>query len=198
MPNLTSVGITFGIPTSGTGTVSTIDNIPNLWDKGSGTGGSLTQRIIQDTSQLGPSIWDKGAGTGGSLTQRMIVDSSQLGSLGQTLATVSVPVVPATNWVYNAGYYVNCPVGTTSVLQSSTGAIGDYLDHVTVFPAIVSAGAVSIVDNATTLATWAGGGTTALLTLTPFTIYVGAVSRSGAWKITTGTSVTALAEGRFS
>lgn len=52
MPNLTSVTVTAGVPTAGTGTVSTIDNIPALWDKGSGTGGSATQRVIVDTSQL--------------------------------------------------------------------------------------------------------------------------------------------------
>lgn len=52
MPNLTSVGIASGVPNSGTGTVSTIDNIPALWDKGSGTGGTLTQRVIMDSAQL--------------------------------------------------------------------------------------------------------------------------------------------------
>lgn len=50
MANLTSVGISSGVPNSGTGTVSTIDNIPALWDKGSGTGGSLTQRVFLDTA----------------------------------------------------------------------------------------------------------------------------------------------------
>jgi len=53
MANLTSVGISAGVPNSGTGTVSTIDNIPALWDKGAGTGGSLTQRVTIDSSQLG-------------------------------------------------------------------------------------------------------------------------------------------------
>lgn len=53
MSNLTSVTLAAGVPTVGTGTVSTIDNIPALWDKGSGTGGTLTQRILVDSSQLG-------------------------------------------------------------------------------------------------------------------------------------------------
>lgn len=52
MPNLTSVGVTAGVPTSGTGTVSTIDNIPTLWDKGIATGGSLTQRVAIDSAQV--------------------------------------------------------------------------------------------------------------------------------------------------
>ena len=143
---------------------------------------------------------DFGPGTGGTTTTpRMIIDSSQLGSLGQAAATASAPVVPATNWVYNQGYYVAVAASQTgAVLQSSTGAIGDYLDHIIVFPATTAAGNVLIIDNSTTVGTYPGGGTTALLTLTPFTIYVGAVSRSGAWKVTTGANVSILAVGRFS
>lgn len=77
MPNLTSVGITAGVPTSGTGTVSTIDNIPALWDKGAGTAGTLTQRVI--------------------------VDNSQLVGNGQNTMANSQPVVPASDWVGTIG-----------------------------------------------------------------------------------------------
>lgn len=71
MANLTSVGITAGLPTSGTGTVSTIDAIPSLWDKSSGTGGALTQRVI--------------------------IDSSQFSVLGQTTMSASAPVTIASD-----------------------------------------------------------------------------------------------------
>lgn len=40
---------------------------------------------------------DKGSGTGGSLTQRVIVDSSQLSALGQAAMAASAPVVIASN-----------------------------------------------------------------------------------------------------
>jgi hypothetical protein len=80
----------------------------------------------------------------------------------------------------------------------SAGAAGDFLDHVVVVPATTAPGVVTILDNATALISYPGGGTTALLTLTPVVIYVGAVSCSGAWKITTGANVSVLAVGKFS
>jgi hypothetical protein len=131
-------------------------------------------------------------------TSGILISTTQLGTLGQVTKANSVPVVPATDWVYNTGYYVTAAVSSTTTLQSVTGAAGDYLDHVIVFPTTTAAGSVTVIDNATTVATYAGGVTTALLTLTPFTIFVGAVSRSGAWKLTLGSNVTALAVGRFS
>lgn len=118
---------------------------------------------------------------------------------GQAVKASSQPVVPATDWVYNTGKYVAVAASQTdAIIQASTGAAGDYLDHVIVVPATTAPGVVTIKDNATALISYPGGGTTALLTLTPFTIYVGAVSSSGAWKITTGANVSILAVGRFS
>jgi hypothetical protein len=99
----------------------------------------------------------------------------------------------------NTGYYVAVAASQTdSVIQSSSGATGDYLDYVIVVPATTAPGVVTIKDNATALISYPGGGTTALLTLTPFTIPVGAISRSGAWKVTTGANVSILAVGKFS
>lgn len=152
MANLTSVGITAGVPTSGTGTVSTVDALMAL-----------------------------------------------INANGQQLKTGSSPVVPATDWVYNTGFYVAVAASqTAAVLQSSAGATGDYLAGVLVIPATTAPGVVTILDNATALVSYPGGGTTPLVTLTPFYIPVGAVSRSGAWKITTGANVSILAMGRFS
>jgi hypothetical protein len=143
--------------------------------------------------------YDTGAGTSGTATQRTIIDSSQLGTLGQAAKTASVPVVPASDWTYNTGYYVTVAASQTDqVIQSSTGAAGDYMDHVVVVPNTTAGGLVTIKDNATALISYPGATGTALLTLTPFVIYVGAVSRSGAWKITTGANTSCVAVGRFS
>lgn len=117
---------------------------------------------------------------------------------GQATKANSAPVVPATDWVYNKGTYVALPASTTTTIQSSAGAIGDYLDHITVFPTTTAAGSIVLKDGATTIATYAGGTGTALLTLTPFTIYVGAVSSVGAWSAVVGANVTGVAVGRFS
>jgi hypothetical protein len=102
-----------------------------------------------------------------------------------------------------AGIYTAIPASQTAFscsLSSSpdSGATGDYLDHVVVIPATTAPGVVTILDSSTALISYPGGGTTALLTLTPFTIYVGAVSKNGAWKITTGANVSVLAVGKFS
>jgi hypothetical protein len=178
MTNLTSVGVTAGVPTTGTGTVSTIDNIPALWDKGSGTSGSLTQRVI--------------------------LDSSQIGSLGPQTSSSSVSVVPSSSGFSSTMIDQYTKYNTVAASQTaqaltggSGGATGDYLAGVLVFPGTAGCGIVTILDNATTVGTFAGGGTTALPSLVPFMIPVGAVSSSGAWKITTGANVTVIAVGKF-
>lgn len=88
MPNLTSVGVAAGIPNSGTGTVSTIDNIPNLWDKGAGTGGTATQRVILDSAQLDGSEYETVAAS---------QTAQALGATGATGDYISgILVIPAT------------------------------------------------------------------------------------------------------
>ena len=118
---------------------------------------------------------------------------------GQATMANSAPTVLASDMPAIKGYYVAVAASQTdSVIQSSTGATGDYLDYVVVVPATTAPGVVTIKDNTTAIISYPGGGTTALLTLTPFTINVGAFSRSGAWKITTGANVSVVAVGKFS
>jgi hypothetical protein len=148
---------------------------------------------------------DKGAGTGGAATQRVILDSAQLGTLGQTTMSASAPVAPASDWVgttaldkFSKGYYVTVAASqTAAVLQSTTGATGDYITGILVIPATTSPGNVLLLDNATSITVFAGGATS-VSNLVPFFIPLGAVSRSGAWKLTTGASVSCIAIGKFS
>lgn len=149
MSNLTSIGITAGIPTLGTGTVSTIDNIPALWDKGAGTGGSLTQRVIIDSSQ----------------------------SDGSSYETVAA--------------------SQTDQVMGATGATGDFLGGVLIVPATTSPGAVSIKDGSGSAITIFTGGATSVSNLVSFFVTIGASSTGGAWKLTTGTNVSAIGVGRF-
>lgn len=86
---------------------------------------------------------------------------------------------------------------TTQAL-GATGAVGDYLAGVEIFPATAAAGAVSIKDGSNTAITiFAGGGTTALPTLAPIPVPLGIYSTSGAWQITTGADVSAMGIGKF-
>ena len=96
------------------------------------------------------------------------------------------------------GFPVVLPASTTTTIQKTTGATGDYLDHIIVAPTSTAPGSIVIKDGTNTMLTYPGGGTTALLTLTPFTIYVGAVSQSGAWSAVVGANVAGLAVGKFS
>jgi hypothetical protein len=124
---------------------------------------------------------------------------------GAAVAASSAPVVPATDWVgstalskFSTGYYVTVAASqTATVLQSSTGATGDYISGILVIPATTSPGNVLLLDNATSITVFTGGATS-VSNLVPFFIPVGGVSRSGAWKLTTGANVSCVAIGKFS
>jgi len=93
--------------------------------------------------------------------------------------------------------YETVAASASAQVMGATGATGDYLAGVLVFPGTAACGVVTILDNAVTIGTFAGGGTTALGDLKPFLIPVGLYSVSGAWKITTGANVTAVGIGKF-
>lgn len=103
----------------------------------------------------------------------------------------TVPVTVQTN-----SEYETVAASQTAQTIGPTGATGDYLSHLIVTPASVSPGVVTILDNAISINLFAGG-TNSLLTLHPFTVYVGMTSVSGAWKVTTGASVSVVAVGNF-
>jgi hypothetical protein len=107
-----------------------------------------------------------------------------------TNAGTSVPI-------FTAFEYETVAASQTAQVIGATGAAGDYLSHVVVSPAVAACGVVTILDNATTIVAFPGGGTTALSNLIPFVIPVGMKSVSGAWKITTGANVSCAAVGDF-
>lgn len=203
---------------------------------------ATTGLVVNNTAAL-----DKGAGTGGSATQRVIVDSSQFSALGAGAMTASQSVTiatddarigpvnetaPATDTASSGlngrlqriaqritsmiallptalggsgglkvddifSQYETVSASQTAQAMGATGATGDYLAGVLVFPGTAGCGVVTVLDNATTIGTFAGGGTTALPSLVPFMIPIGLYSVSGAWKVTTGANVTAVGIGKF-
>lgn len=90
--------------------------------------------------------------------------------------------------------YETVAASQTAVALGATGATGDYLSHVVIQPTTTSPGTVTILDNATVIFTFT---TTTLGDLRPITVPFGALSTSGAWKVTTGANVTATAFGDF-
>jgi hypothetical protein len=77
------------------------------------------------------------------------------------------------------------------------GATGDYLQSCLVIPTSTSpVGGVTILDNSTSIVIFAGGASS-LPNLMPFTIQIGAASKNGAWKVTTGTLLSVVCTGNF-
>lgn len=91
------------------------------------------------------------------------------------------------------GEYETVAAGQTDQVLGSVGAVGDYLDSLLL---TVGAGtAITVKDSATTIFTFTFG---AAVTTGPVEIPIRCKSVSGAWKVTTGASMTALAKGLFS
>lgn len=96
-----------------------------------------------------------------------------------------------------AGGYETVAASQTDQAMGVTGAAGDYLAGVLIVPATTSPGAVSIKDGSGSGITIFTGGATSVSNLVPFMVPIGAISTSGAWKVTTGTNVSAIGVGNF-
>ena len=92
--------------------------------------------------------------------------------------------------------YETVAASQTAQVLGPTGAIGDYIAGVLVIPATTSPGNVLLLDNATSITIFVGG-TGSVSTLHPFYIPLGMLSVSGAWKLTTGASVSCIGIGDF-
>jgi hypothetical protein len=101
--------------------------------------------------------------------------------------------------VESPGYqYETVAASATDQVLGGSGRQGDYLDGLLVVPATTAAGAVSIKDGSgSAITVFTGATVTALTTLIPFWIPIGANSAAGAWKVTTVANVSVVAVGRF-
>lgn len=93
--------------------------------------------------------------------------------------------------------YETVAASATDQALGATGAAGDLLTGLVIVPATTSPGAVSIKDGAGVAITIFTGGATSVADLKPFFVPVGAKSTGGAWKVTTGLNVSAIATGKF-
>lgn len=91
--------------------------------------------------------------------------------------------------------YETVAAGQTAQVLGATGAVGDIINKVIIVPGTTGAGAVTLIDNATSITLFVGGGT---ISLVPIVVELNMKSVSGAWKITTGTNVSVIAVGQFS
>lgn len=93
--------------------------------------------------------------------------------------------------------YETVAASQTDQAMGATGATGDYLAGVLIVPATTSPGAVSIKDGSGSAITIFTGGASSVSNLVPFMVPLGIKSTGGAWKITTGTNVSAMGVGNF-
>lgn len=99
--------------------------------------------------------------------------------------------------VLSAGNYETVAASQTDQSMGASGATGDYLLQVVIIPATTSPGAVSIKDGGGSSITIFTGGASSVANLIPFTVAISARSTAGAWKITTGSNVSAIGVGNF-
>lgn len=97
----------------------------------------------------------------------------------------------------NAGDYETVAASQSDQVLGATGAAGDYLAGILIVPGTTSPGAVSIKDGSGSGITIFTGGASSVVSLVSFLVPLGIISANGAWKVTTGTNVTAIGVGNF-
>jgi hypothetical protein len=210
MPNLTSVTVTSGVPTAGTGTVSTIDAL--MADGGQVTLGAKAdaKSTASDTTAItAMSVWKQisfSIQAAATSLATLVSDVATIYTTSQTIsAGAQLTTLPTDqDWTSlktasraAAGDYETVAASQTDQVMGATGGTGDYLRELLIIPGTTSPGAVSIKDGSGSAITVFTGGATSVSNLVPFSVSVGAVSTGGAWKITTGTNVTAIGVGKF-
>jgi hypothetical protein len=148
----------------------------------------------------------KGAGASSASTLRTVIASDQSSIPVSISAEVEVkndtgnPLAVAGTVSLtdiSAAEYETVAASASAQVIGSTGAIGDYLAELLIVPASTSPGAVSIQDGSGTAITVFVGGASSVSNLVPFSVPLGIKSTGGAWKVTTGANVSAIAVGNF-
>jgi hypothetical protein len=89
--------------------------------------------------------------------------------------------------------YETVAASQTAQVLGGTGAIGDYIDRLVITVTTAATSTVALLDDTTSIPIM-----TANAAIGTYSIKLGMLSVSGAWKVTTGAGVTVIAVGRFS
>lgn len=164
----------------------------SAWASGNGSINGLLKTVAQAASsnaaanvgisQIGNNNISTGNGLSTNATIRVAVASDQT-PFGVKLAQDEYKIVGQSQ---------------TAITLGTTGAANDYIASVLIVPGNTSPGAVTLLDNNSSISiVLFAGGANSISTLHPFTASLGMKSVTGPWKITTGANVTALAIGDF-
>jgi len=98
-----------------------------------------------------------------------------------------------------SGKYVDVAASQTGAAikttSASTGAVGDYIDNVVIFPETTGAGTIALLDGSTSVNIFVTG---TLSDLKPLVVPIRARAvNSGGWSITTGANVHVKVSGNF-
>lgn len=111
--------------------------------------------------------------------------------------SIADPANPNNAFVPSGSQYETVAASQSDQALGTTGAKGDFLAGLLLVPASVDAGAVTIKDGSGSAITVFAGGTGSVGSLVPFYVPVMAKSAAGAWSVTTGAGVSAIATGSF-
>jgi hypothetical protein len=168
---------------------------------GGGGGGAVTQSTGSSSTpwyfkQVGGDSWAVTVAGGATAANQTTANG-----ILNTIATNTGAAIPAgaANIGFVGAYghtYNTVAASQTAQVLGATGATGDYLSHCVIAPATLNPGNVIILDNAIAVYTFAGG-SASVSTLISWPVPIGATSVSGAWKVTTGASVSVVCTGKF-
>lgn len=191
MANISTVDVTAGVPTAGTGTVYTLNGIIDPTNAPIAVKAASTAPVAADKALV------------------VAISPNSVNANGQTTMANSAPVVIASNQSavpvshtsltnFGAGEYETVAASQTDQVLGATGAVGDYLAGLLITPTTTGAGSVSIKDgNGSSIAIFNTG---TLSNLVPFYVPLGIVAVNATtpgWKVTTGTNVTVIGIGNF-
>lgn len=99
------------------------------------------------------------------------------------------------NLLHPSGQYYTVAASQTTKVLGQVGAVGDWLESITIIAATTTPGAVTVFDGTTAIFSIPAGTATVI----PYvkTVPVKAYSKLGTWNVTTGASVSVVATGQF-
>lgn len=184
MARITSVDVTAGVPTAGTGTVATLDGVFDATNGPVATKPASTAPVAADKAMV-VAISPNGQ----NANLNVDPNSGVAGHFG-------APVAPLDYY----SQYETVAASQSDQVMGATGAQYDYIAGVLVVPANTSPGAVSIKDGNGSAITVFTGGASSVTDLKPFVVPLGLyalAATTGGWKITTGSNVSAIGIGKF-
>lgn len=191
-PAVATLGATSGsaVITDATGTIQQyLRGLVKQWIAGTlvlGAGTNVVGKVTIDPTTRGTS----------DLVSLISGQTAITGGLG----TVAANTPRVTIADLGQGEYVDVAASSSGTKLGATGAVGDYLAGVTIFPETTAPGEITLQDGNTTAVSIFKGGTASVSNLVPFYIPFGDYSKTATtpgWTIVTGANAHVRAHGNF-